>query len=38
MGYCSGYFLIVGDVPIMCILYVLFSTLLSRLMIPTEYK
>ena len=33
-----GHFLIAGDVPLVYILYALFTTLLGRPMIPTEYK
>ena len=33
-----GYFLITSDMPLVYILYALFTTLLSRPMIPTEYK
>jgi len=33
-----GYFLIPGDVPLVYILYDLFTTLLGRPMIPIEYE
>ncbi|KAF3648811.1 hypothetical protein FXO38_17978 [Capsicum annuum] len=38
MGPTSGSFSSVGDVPLVYILYALFTTLLDRPMMPTEYK
>lgn len=38
VGYHLDHFLIAGDIPIECILYALFSTLLSWPMIHTEHK